>query len=397
MHSSGGWQSRRGAVTLACLAAWLLLAGAVAVRAQESVSVGPSMDATMAPPPLRIGVIFALSGDAAANNAPSVAGVRMGVGEVNRRGGVLGRSLEMIPLDNHSSSIGSMKAAREAVADDVAAIIGPAWSSHALATARVAQERRVPMITTIATHPDVTAVGDYIFRACFTDAFQGRILAEFARNALEARTAVMAVDVTSDFSLGLSTRFRESFEAQGGVVLKEQFYKHSQERFTELAAGLGSLKPDVCLIPGHDESGIIVRKMQEAGVSCIPLGGDGWVGESFLRKGGRLMRRGYYCTHWHPDSDSLASKDFIHHYGQLAELSADVALAYDAVLLLADAVRRAGSVDRGAIRAALAATDGFEGVTGRFTFNEQGDPVKAAVILEIEHGRTRFLERVEPN
>lgn len=410
MHSLRLWFSRRGVsapggpwawALAACLLAVCLLKPCVSGAAESADrTAGPVVTApgaVLEPPPLRIGVIYALSGDAAANNAPSMAGVRMGVGEVNRRGGVLGRRLEMIPLDNFGSSIGSMKAAREAVERNVTAIVGPAWSSHAMAVANVAQEARIPMMTTIATHPDVTTVGDYVFRACYTDAFQGRILAEFAIDGLGARTASMAVDVTSDFSLGLAERFRLAFEKLGGRVLQERLYKRSQANFTELAAGLSRSGPDVCLVAGHDESGAIVRKLQESGGTCIPLGGDGWVGESFLHKGGRLLRKGYYCTHWHPDSDNPVSRDFVSRYGNLAELSGDMALGYDAVMLLADAVERAGSLDRAAIRDALAATDGFEGVTGRFTFNEQGDPVKAAVILEIEHGRTRFLERVEPH
>ena len=404
MHDTGagaglagvGVPARAACVLAACLwAVCLCICGPAWARDTAPGVTAPQ--AVLEPPPLRIAAIFALTGDVAANNAPSMAGVRMGVGEVNRRGGVLGRRLELISLDNFGSSIGSMKAAKEAAELNVAAIIGPAWSSHAMAVARVAQERGIPMITNIATHPDVTATGDYVFRACYTDAFQGRILAEFAHGALDARTAAMAVDVTSDFSIGLAEQFRTSFEAQGGAILQERIYKRTQESYAELAAGLGRPDSDVCLIPGHDESGAIVHRMQEAGTVCIPLGGDGWVGETFLRRGGRLMRRGYYCTHWHPDSDSPVSRDFVQHYGKLAQLSGDMALAYDAVLLLADAVERAGAVEHRAIRDALAATRGFEGVTGSFTFNEQGDPVKAAVILEIEHGRTRLLERVEPN
>ena len=348
---------------------------------------------------IRIAAIYALTGNASSANRASLAGVRLAVRELNRHGGVLGRPLVLLEIDNRSTPIGSKVAADEAARHGVVAIVGADWSSHSLAAARVAQKRSIPMVTNVSTHPDVTKIGDCIFRTCYTDAFQGLVMARFAREDLKARTAVVIKDVASDYSVGLAEVFVKDFEKAGGEVLGEFAYEHYQESFEETARLAGRLRPEIVFIPGHDESGAIVRSAVQQGLSAVFLGGDGWVTESFLERGGRFAQEAYFCSHWSTEVQTEASRQFMSLWREYdrkdsGALSASAALAFDAVMLIDDALERAGSADRDALRTALSATNGFEGVTGRITFNEQGDPIKDAVVMEVSNGRVRYLKRV---
>ncbi len=344
----------------------------------------------------KVAAIYSLTGQAAAQNGPSVEGVRVAGEEINARGGILGMPLELVVLDNRGTPIGAKVAAEEAARLGVLAIIGCNWSSHSLAAAQVAQANGIPMISNISTHPDVTRVGDYIFRVCFTDDFQGKVMASFAHRDLGASTAVNVVDISDDYSLGLAREFQQHFTAMGGGLVPDVTYKHTQEDFKDAAAAAAMAKVDVCFIPGHDESGRILDLMHQLGSTCVPLGGDGWGSGKFYPLGGERLALGYYCTHWHPDSEEPASKAFVARYGRKGPVDPSMALAYDALMLLADAAARAGKPGRAAIRDALAATTDFVGVTGKIAFDTTGDPVKGGVIMRIANGRADFFKFLAP-
>ncbi|MCU0572832.1 MAG: ABC transporter substrate-binding protein [Syntrophobacteraceae bacterium] len=362
----------------------LLLSGIVAcpsVRAEETIDVAG---------------IYALTGVAKASNATSLIGVRLAVDEINRSGGILNKPLRLLVFDNNSTPIGSAAAVEQADGANVVAILGSVWSSHSLAAARVAQERGIPMITNYSTSPAVTAVGDHIFRVCYTDNLQGKIMAAFARSDLKAGTAAVFVNLNSDFSLGLAEVFRRELERLGGKVVLELEYKLKQEDFGPLVRRVQAAQPDVVFLSGHDESGVIARRLQEAEVPSIPMGGDGWSEPSFLDSGGTSIKRGYYSSHWTESSRTEKARAFVHKYSREGDLGAGAALGYDAVMLLSDAIRRAGAPERGRIRAALQETRAFEGVTGHMDFSSGRDPVKAAVIMEIVNGSPRYLKTVQP-
>lgn len=341
--------------------------------------------------------IYAHSGPAAKSNAPSITGVRFGITEVNSRGGVLGKKIELIEIDNISTPIGSKVAADKAVKLNVTAIIGAAWSSHSIAVARVAQANQIPMISDASTNIKVTRIGDYIFRACYTDPFQGLIMAQFARKDLHAATAVTFVDLTSDYSIGLAHEFRKNFEKLGGRILLEAPYKHKQESFEGPVLKAKQVRPDVLFIPGHDESALIIKAAIKAGMTAVPIGGDGWGDEHFFLAGGKEIKKGYYGTHWSEDIKTEPSQYFVKKYLKTQYIHTATALGYDAVLLMADAIERAGTTERSKIREALAKTENFQGVTGSISFNPHGDPTKSAVIMEITGGRRHFLKRIEPD
>jgi branched-chain amino acid transport system substrate-binding protein len=370
-------------VIILCFAGFLLL----------SVHPARAKDANN---PIRIGAVYSQTGSNAHAHAPSVAGVRLAVKVANGQGGVLGRPVEVTVFDSRSMPIGAKKAAEDAVNSGVVGIIGPSWTNHALAAAEVAQRHHVPLISCHATHPKVTQVGPYIFRVCFTDTFQGRVMARFARLDLGLSRVAILRDITSDYSMFLARIFRREYANLGGTLTVEVDYKPNQTMYDQEVQQLKASDPEGVFIPGHHESGLLARVCQEHGAGSVYLGGDGWTPGSFLRMGGSKIGRGYYCTAWSRELTHEISKRFVARHGHRDDLNASLVLSYDATSVLINAIKRAGQTDRQKVREALADTRGFKGVSGNITFDHNGDPVKGAVIMAVENGRVRFLKHISP-
>ena len=346
--------------------------------------------------PLNIAAIYSLTGLGANSNRSSVLGTRLAVEEINNSGGLLGHNLNLIFLDNMSTPIGSSLAANQVAAAGVMAIIGAQYSSHSLAIAEVAQENRIPMISNYSTHPELTTIGEYIFRVCYNDNFQGKAMAEFARRDLNAATACVFVDLTSDYSLVLSTIFRSHFVSLGGRVVREIEYKAKNENYDGLVEPAMEAEADVVFLSGHGEGGIIARKLQDAGIQAVLLGGDGWGDQTFATLGGKYLKKGFFCDHWSESSDRKQSKEFIAKYGRRRDFGTGAALAYDAVMVLARAVEKAKSPEGPKVARALSELETYEGVTGAIEFDARGDPLKSAVIMEITNGQPHYLKTVRP-
>lgn len=345
---------------------------------------------------LKIAAIVAQTGVAVEATYSSLRAVQLVVDTINAGGGLLGKPVELLVFDNGSTPLQSTIAAKKAVEAGVLGIIGSQWSSHSLAVAKVAQENGIPMITNISTHPDVTRVGDYIFRVCYIDTFQGKALAQFARTELKAHKAAVMTDLLSDYSMGLSDAFIQLFTALGGQPPLEVEYKRDQEDFPLLISSVSAYDPDVVFLSGHSEGGTIIRQAVENGLDYVFLGGDGWDDTVFFQNGGNKLKEGYFTTHWTKEVDIPASLEFLKKYPEYDDSPALV-LAYDATMLFADAVRRAGAADRKKIRDALAQTKNFNGVTGNITFDENGDPVKNVVIRKITDGRDDYFKTMTPH
>lgn len=347
---------------------------------------------------IKVASIFAKTGIAAAGNLTAIEGVRFAVDELNQQGGLLGKQIEIVEFDNHSTPLHSKQAAEKAVQEGVIAVFGANWSSHSLAMAKVLQQARIPMISTFSTNPNVTQVGDYIFRVCFVDSFQGQIMASFAMQDLHAKKAAMLINSSSRYSEGLADYFRKYFTAQSGKILFEDKYLEDTEDFTTYLKEIISLQPDVLFLPGHIvDSGRIIKQAREMGLTLPILGGDGW-GDSMYDHGGSALHGNFFSSHWHEGITHKKSLQFIEKYqandGKVADMG--TTLAYDAVFLFADAVHRAGSLEPTKIRDALATTETFIGVTGNISFNEFGDPIKSAVILKFDKGNIVYVKTVEP-
>ena len=363
-----------------------------------SAILSSSISMVWADDEVKVAAIFAKSGEASEDNLEFFDAARFAVDEVNSAGGVHGRKIKLVEYDNHSTPIQSKLAAKKAVADGAVAVIGASWSSHSLAMAPYLQKMKVPMISPNSTHPDVTLTGDFIFRACFNDSFQGRILAKFARENLKAATAVVVMNITSDYSIGLSKIFKEHFTVTGGKVLAILNYKSSEQTdFKDLLQEAKALNPDVLFIPGYAESGYVVRQAQDIGIAAMMLGGDGWPDRRFYANGGQDLKEGYFTVHWSEDLDTDKSREFVARYKKRYKIPDFATIVYDASMLLFDAMKRAESLDSQSIRDALAATENFDGITGKISFDENGDPVKQALVMKITNGRPALFMIVTPN
>ena len=355
----------------------------------------------LAAEPAKIAAIFAKTGIAAKDNAPNFQGINLAVDEINSWGGILGRQLEVVELDNSSNSIGSKEAALKAVELNVAAVIGAAWSSHSLAIAPVMQQAQIPMISPISTNPKVTLIGDFIFRVCFTDPFQGKVMAQFAYRDLNARTAIILTNVNSDFSIGLAEFFQKSFTQSGGKVLWEGEYKEKAIDFSTPLKKVQLLKPDVVFVPGYiKDSAFLIKQARAMEIQSIFLGGDGWSGDEMYQYGGKTIEGSYYSQHWHSKVPFIESQHLQTNYQRkygTNTMPDFLPPAYDAAMVLAAAIRRAQSVEHKKIRDALAATQNFKGATGTITFDRNGDPLdKVAVILKFENGTSVYVKTIEP-
>lgn len=351
--------------------------------------------------PVRIALILARTGIASEDNQPAVGAARLAADEINRSGGVLGRPLELLIIDNQSTPLGSKGAAEHAVQSGVAGVIGPLWSSHALSSAAVLQEARIPMITPTATKPQITRIGDCVFRICNTDSFQGRVMARFAFEQLRARTAVVLKNIHETYSLTLADMFRRSFEERGGEVVWEGSYTGKAVNFEDVLLHVRKIHADVLFIPGYArDSGLLVQQAVKMGVDTIFLGGDGW-GESMRKYAGDAVLGGCYTTHYHSDLpfDRNRKLKRLYHerFGQERITDMRIPLTYDAVLLFVHAVERAGSTDRARVLKALAETRGFQGATGTIGFDEMGDPQgKEAIILRFDKEGSVLVHSVGP-
>jgi branched-chain amino acid transport system substrate-binding protein len=351
------------------------------------------------PEPIIIGAVFSQSGIAAPHNQPLIDMTRLAVKYVNDMGGVLGRPLELILLDNHSTPIGSALAAHQLVQRDVTAVIGAHWSSHSLAIAPIFQEAGIPMISPGSTNPQVTRGKDYIFRACFVDSFQGVAMAKFAREELHAKNGVVATNIDEDYSLMLGQFFSDAFQAAGGKILSEIIYRGNSTDFSANIEELIRLQPDVVYLPGYSrDSGLFIKQARMMGFSSIFLGGDAW--DEIDKYSGSAINGSYQSAPWHPEVPFGASgkmKELYYSaYGKKIENNSSP-LAYDAVMILAEAIDRAGTTDHRAIRDALAGTTDFPGATGLITFDENGDPLnKSTIIIQFQDEKQIYQKTITP-
>ncbi len=349
--------------------------------------------------PIRIVAIFSMTGIAAPHNEALIPMVKLAVDDINDSGGLLDRAVELIILDNRSTALGSSMAAETAIRLNAVAVVGPHWSSHSLAAAPVLQKAGIPMISPGSTNPDVTRVGDYIFRACFLDSFQGSAMARFAYQDLGARTAVVLRNIDETYSIMLAEFFKNGYLKAGGRILYDKGYRGKAVDFRDILLQTRDYSPDVIFVPGYTrDSGLLIKQAKAIGIEAIFLGGDAW--DEIVKYTGDSINGAYQTAPWHPDAPFPNSRylqqRYAAQYGNpIRNISAP--LAYDAVMVLADAIRRAGSTDRRMIRDALAETRGFQGATGTITFDANGDPInKEVVILTYRDHRAVFLKTVKP-
>lgn len=351
--------------------------------------------------PIRIGHYASLTGKDAAFGVATRKGVLLAVEEINAKGGVLGRPLAYLVEDIRSKAGESATAVKKLISrDKVVAVIGANASANSLEAAPICQNAKIPMMAISSTNPKVTEVGDYIFRICFIDPFQGAVLAKFAATSLKANRLALLTSVSSPYSVGLSEVLRRDFAARGGEIVAEQKYNEGEKDFRAQLTAIRSLKPDVIAITGfYTEAALICRQARALGIEAPFIGGDGWEAPQLVELGGPAVEGTYYSTYFSAENDAPEVRSFVARYQARwnKEIPEGVsALGYDAMYLIAEAIKKAGTTDSTPLGAAIAATKNFPGVTGETTIDEKRNSAKAAVILTVKNGRTRFYEAVAP-
>jgi branched-chain amino acid transport system substrate-binding protein len=383
----------------------LALAAACAFCAGCRRGQGGGGEVVIKPTPderVRLGAFMALTGDTAQYGISALNGLRMAVEEANAAGGVGGRRVELIVQDTRSDAAETEVVVRRLAQESrVHALVGEVVSSRSLAAARVAQAEGVPMLTPSATSPEVTAVGDYVFRSCYTDTFQGAAIAHFAMSNLSALRAATLVDRDQRYSVELARIIREDFERHGGRVVAEQDYHEGAADFSIQLAEVGATKPDVVFIPGYYlEAGLLARQARDVGIDVPLVGGDGWDSPRLYEIGGDALTGDFFSTHFSAEDTDPQVQRFVADYRRLFNNTTPdsfAATAYDAARIMLDAVSRAAALERRSIRDALAATRDFPGVTGSVTFNAERNALKPVVVVRIgDNGRHSVESHVTP-
>ena len=349
---------------------------------------------------IKIGEFASLTGKDATFGISSHEGTLLAIEQINAAGGVLGKQLELITEDDQCKAGESATVVNKLISrDNVVAILGEVASSRSLEAATICQQNKVPMISPASTNPDVTKTGDYIFRVCFIDPFQGTVMANFARKTLKLQNVAVLTDVKSDYSLGLAKFFKERFTSDGGKIAVEQNYSAGDKDFNAQLTAIKAVNPDGIFLPGYyTEVGLIVLQARQLGITCPIFGGDGWESSSLVPIGGKALEGCYFSTHYSPESTSPAVQNFVKSYKAKYHQTPDAmaALGYDSAMILADAMKRAGTTDPAKVRDALAATKDFHGVTGDISIDANRNASKPAVILTIKNGEFHFVETIAP-
>lgn len=332
---------------------------------------------------LTIAGVFSQSGIAAEHNSSLLEMTKFAVKQINNSGGVLGKELDLIVIDNKSTSIGSALAAKKAVELGVGAVIGGHWSSHSLAMAPILQQAGIPMISPSSTNPEVTRKGDYIFRICFVDSFQGKAMAQFARHDLGIERAAVLSNIDEKYSTQLASFFKTSFLAEKGTIVADIGYRGSAADFSEIIMQLKRISPEAIYIPGYTrDSGLFIKQARKMGVQAVFLGGDAWDKISVVA--GSDLVGSYQTAAWHegvPYETSRQLKEIYKKEFKTEIQSSNSPLAYDAVMILKEAIVSCKCTDGEKIRDALMSLTSFNGATGPISFDETGDPANKEVII----------------
>ena len=350
--------------------------------------------------PIRIGEYASITGKEASLGQSSHNGTMMAIDDLNAAGGVLGRPLLLITEDTQSKPGESATAAKKLISrDKVVALLGEVASSRSLEAAPVAQLAKVPMISPASTNPKVTETGNYIFRTCFIDPFQGPVMAKFAKEKLRAQRVALMVSNSSAYSIGLAKFFREAFTANGGTIVLEQKYAEGDKDFKAQLTAIKAAGVDAVFNPGYyNEGALIVLQARDLGLTLPIFGADSWEAEALIELGGKAIEGAYLCSHYSPADPSPRVQNFVQAYKKRFGTTPDsnASLGYDSVLVLVDAIKRAGSTDRAKIRDALAATKNFAAVTGNITIDAQRNASKNAVIIQVRNGKFEFVQSMTP-
>ena len=379
-----------------------LLCCAILAAGCKQKDQGSGMVGANANGPVVVGEVGSMTGTEATFGTSSDRGIQLQISEANAAGGVKGRQIQIIALDDEGKPEEAATAATRLIASEhVTALLGEVASTRSLFMAPKAQAAKVPMVTPSSTNEKVTQVGDYVFRACFIDPFQGYVMAKFAHDNLKLSKFAILKDVRNDYSVGLARVFTENATKMGGKILDEESYSSGDVDFKAQLTNIKNTAPEAIYVPGYyTDVGLIARQAREVGLTVPMLGGDGWDSEKLYEIGGDALLGCYFSNHYSVDDPSPRIQEFVGKFkkaygGQVPDSLA--AQAYDAAGMLVDAMKRAKDLSGPSIRDALAETKNYKGVTGDITMDQNRNASKPAVVLKIgKGGKYEFAGKIYP-
>lgn len=333
---------------------------------------------------VKIGGIFPLSGQVAVYGVECKNGVDLAIEEINAAGGINGKPIVLVSEDDEGNPDKTVNAFKKlSTKDGVKVVIGSLTSGCTQAITTLSQASKVVQIAPAATAPAITDAGDFIFRACFIDPFQGTVGGKFAAETLGKKRAAILYDIGNDYSVGLADNFKIAFTKAGGSIVSEESYATNDKDFNAQLTKIKNANPDVVYLPDYYGTvALIAKQLRAQGINVPMVGADGWDG--LTSNAGDEVLGGYYSNHYAVDSTEPAVKKFVESFR--AKYNKDpnsfAALGYDCVYLIRDAIVAAGAEDSIAVRDALVKTNG-DYVTGHLTFDEKHNPIKSAVMLEL--------------
>ncbi|MGG0657185.1 ABC transporter substrate-binding protein [Rummeliibacillus pycnus] len=356
---------------------------------------------------IKIGLNLELSGAVASYGSGISKGAKLAIDEINKAGGIDGKQIKTVEIDNKSDAAEATSAAiKLATQEKVVAQVGSATSGDTVAAVQIGNKNKMPIIGPSATSETVTInekgeLNEYAFRTCFIDPFQGQIAANFALNNLKAKNVAIFADSASDYAKGLAKSFKETVEKNGGKVVAEESYVAKDTDFKSTLTRLKSKKPDFIYIPGYyEEVGLIIKQARAAGIDVPLMGGDGWDSPKMVELAGKdSLNNTYFTNHYSAEDPDEKIQKFVTAFKAAnSDQAPDAfnALGYDTVYWLKDAIERAGSTDGEKIKDALADTKNLSLVTGTFSVDDKHNPVKTATVLEFKDGKQVFNSKVNP-
>lgn len=347
-----------------------------------------------------IGEYDSLTGSDATFGLSTNKGVRMAFDETNDAGGIKGKKLSLITLDDQGKNEEAAAAVTRLITqNNVVAIIGGVASGRSKAAAPIAQTHKIPFVSPSSTNPDVTKIGDYVFRVCFIDPFQGFVMSKFATENLKLKKVAILRDVKNDYSVGLADVFTTEFQKSGGEIVADLSYQAGDIDFKAQLTQIRSKNPEGIYIPGYyTEVGLIAQQARQLGIKAPLMGGDGWDSEKLFEIGKQAVNGSYYSNHYTIESTDPAVTEFVKKFKAKYNETPDAlaALGYDAAKILIAAIERSSDLSSKSIRDELAKTKDFGGVTGKITLNENRDASKSAVVIQVDGNARKYMTTITP-
>ena len=377
------------ALTAACLTLALITAGC-STSSSTGTTASPTSSGT-----IKIGGLAPLTGNLSIYGISTNNGVKLAIDEINASGGVLGKKLEYIVYDEKGDATEAVNAYNKLVQNDkIVALIGDVTSTPSIAVAQIAAKDGIPMITATGTAADITKAGKNIFRVCFIDPYQGQVMASYAYKKLNAKKAAILYNTSDDYSIGLTTSFESTAKELGLTIVSKEGYTKGDVDFNSQLTKIASSGADVLFIPVYyEDAALIAVQAKAAGIKAVMLGADGWDGIVDKISDAKAIEGAYFCCGYSAESTDTALQAFITKYTNTYKEAPKgfAAQGYDAVYLLAQAIKEAGTTEKTAVVAALTKIN-FKGITGSIVFDAERNPIKGVVINTIKSGKVKFVE-----